>query len=153
MTLTQLKYEGIELEGIDASNYVECSTYIKDKIIPETLRSAGWDSSSEKPIDSIMSYSKNSNIKQCVDQLVAKTPDSFAIVSYGIHIQKALSIIEIFKSTESGKPLHQFNKLDTFVEVKPGRNELLDRKVNVPILITIFSKQNIKTLTKFTKQS
>ena len=88
-----------------------------------------------------------------MDQLAAITADTFVLVAYGVHVQKALSIIEIFKTTENGKALHQFNKLDSFIEIKAGRNELLDRKVNLPILITLFTKQEVKSLNKFTKQS
>ncbi|CAH02196.1 ribonuclease P/MRP protein subunit POP6 [Kluyveromyces lactis] len=153
MASSKLKYNEIEVEGIDPSTYVECSTYIKEKIIPETLRSAGWNNASETSVGAIISYSKNSNIKQCVDQLAAITADTFVLVAYGVHVQKALSIIEIFKTTENGKALHQFNKLDSFIEIKAGRNELLDRKVNLPILITLFTKQEVKSLNKFTKQS
>lgn len=148
---------------VDPSNHSDVTAYISNVILPDTLRNCGMSESttpltgnSSKSVDiTYVTFSKNSNIKQSVDSLVKKAGmnNDIVVVSYGMHIQKTLSIIEIFKSTDAGKKLHQFNRLDSFVEVKPGRNELLDHKVNIPILITAFTIEDVKNLSGFTKQS
>lgn len=144
---------------VDPSNHSDVTAYISNVILPDTLRNCGMSESttpltgnSSKSVDiTYATFSKNSNIKQSVDSLVKKAGmnNDIVVVSYGMHI----SIIEIFKSTDAGKKLHQFNRLDSFVEVKPGRNELLDHKVNIPILITAFTIEDVKNLSGFTKQS
>ena len=109
--------------------------------------------------------SKNDNIKQSVNKLnkqIDADNESFekqralCIYSYGPHIQKMLSILEIFKKSYSNndKKLYQWNKLTSFDIIGEGRNELLEKRLKVPILVTLVSDSETMdlNLNLFSKQ-
>lgn len=148
----KLLYKDEEIK-VDGNSYVECSTFIKQIIIPSITK----DVELLKDLQDleVVSYSKNASIKESVDALLQKikTKPAVIVVSFGPHIQKMLTIVEILKGLKLDFKLHQFNKLDLLVNVLPGRNELLDKRSNIPILIILFSRGDIKQISGFSKQS
>ncbi|QLG70904.1 hypothetical protein HG535_0A08500 [Zygotorulaspora mrakii] len=107
---------------------------------------------------------KNDNIKQTIDKLQKDNlkEEIQCFYSYGIHLQKMLSVIEIYKRVvkNSSTKLEQYNKLTNFVAIEEGRNVLLEKKTRIPVLIVFISAEQNKTLErdlliqkKFTKQT
>lgn len=149
----KLLYLNRETE-LEASNYSACIEFIRQRlvsVVEEDVRKVN----DSKPIH-VTSFSKNANIKDSVERLLklCDKDTDLLLVTYGPHVQKTLSIIEIFKSSITDKKsLHQFNKLDTLTSIKPGRNELLDSRVNVPILTVLFTHADKNVISGFTKQS
>ena len=66
---------------------------------------------------------------------------SICCYAYGSHLQKLLTVIEIYKQ-KSDKSIVQFNKLQSFTVIKEKHgNELLDQKLIVPIMIIVLSSE------------
>lgn len=130
--LPRVRYDGIDAP-IDLGDQESTMKYIHDHIISSCIEGIG---------DGIISYrkvTKNDNIKQTIDKLESVESQYICLYSYGPHIQKMLSIVEIFKRILLGKAssLRQWNKLTCFVLTTEGRNELLEKQTKVPILITV----------------
>ncbi|CCC66759.1 hypothetical protein NCAS_0A02010 [Naumovozyma castellii] len=89
---------------------------------------------------------KNANIKHTVDKLqglLESTEGFVCLEAHGPHLQKMLSILEItkkvIKEKDTSTTIHQWNRMLSFQSIQPGRNELLERKINIPILICFIS--------------
>ncbi|KAL3232516.1 Ribonucleases P/MRP protein subunit POP6 [Nakaseomyces bracarensis] len=119
-------YNGLDTQ-LSLDNYSQCFDFIKAQIIPNIL-------SGNVIVEKI---TKNDKISNRVSRLetVLKEKRIIVVVSYGDHIQKMASIVEITKSKFEG--VDQWNKLLSFQQIRPGKNELLEKAVRVPILITV----------------
>ncbi|KOG99529.1 ribonuclease P/MRP protein subunit POP6 [Saccharomyces eubayanus] len=154
-------YYGESNTNLDISSYTQCLLFLQESIIPPLT-----NNSDNGTLIQYHGISKNDNIKQSIDKLSKQITASavnleqqqhvLCVFSYGPHIQKMLSILEIFRKsyTKDHESLHQWNKLTSFDVIKEGRNELLEKKLKVPILITFVSGSNAMGLDLhgFTKQ-
>lgn len=133
----KVEYED-KVAQIELANQSQCMQFIKDVVIPSLFN----DSGNLLNEVSYRKVTKNDNIQQTIEKLEKASSQLLCIYSYGTHIQKMLSILEIFKKVMKKDPngtdeLHQWNKLTSFVCTREGRNELLERRTRVPILITL----------------
>ncbi|CAL9728918.1 ribonucleases P/MRP protein subunit Pop6p [Monosporozyma unispora] len=122
---------------LDLNNQTKSYKYIQDIIIPNLL----IDDNKLLACIKYFKVTKNDKIKSTLDNLQKHQQDGIiCLFGYGPHLQKLLSIIELYKSKIlQDKPFKQYNKLTSFDVVSQGRNELLDKKVKVPILITFIT--------------
>ena len=145
---------------LDISSSTQCLRFLKETVIP-SLANNGNNSTSIQ----YHGISKNDNIKKSVNKLDKQIniadrslglQQVVCIFSYGPHIQKMLSILEIFKKgyIKSNKKIYQWNKLTSFDIKREGRNELQEERLKVPILVTLVSDSEIIDLNlhSFTKQ-
>lgn len=132
----QLYYQNAPTD-LKLSDTALCFKYIGDKVVPSLL----------DEIDTEQCYirylSKSTKIPDYVEDLVSQftAGKTLVLYSYGSHVQRAVTLIELVKKQLAGETfdlLHS-NKLSCFVNVVPGRNELLERKINVPILVAVMS--------------
>lgn len=154
-------FEGIKTD-LNIENTAECSDYIRDKIVLKLFKRNLLEDSNV----CVKHLNKNSNIKKSVSELqtsFSAKKKTLVICSYGMHIQKMLSILEIFKASltqekdkkeeKASSCFQQHNKLACFTLVTVGRNELLDKKTSVPILVTVIaSPENELDLEGFNQQ-
>ncbi|QLQ81581.1 hypothetical protein HG537_0F03420 [Torulaspora globosa] len=129
--LPRIQYDGLDA-GIDLGDQESSMKYIYDNIISNCIEG------SDNIGDGIILYrkiTKNDNIKQTIDKLENTDCQYTCLYSYGPHIQKMLSIVEIFKRKVSC--VKQWNKLTCFIVTKEGPNELIEKHTRVPILITV----------------
>ncbi|SCU80527.1 LAMI_0B02784g1_1 [Lachancea mirantina] len=139
---------------------VKCFKYIEKEVLRSLV--------SEKLLaESYVKYvSKNTQIKDFVAELQQRCTDShqsILLYSYGAHVQKAVTVVEIFKKemrrgdaddapAQKGG-IKQYNALSCFVNVVQGRNELLERKLNIPVLIVaLVPSEREFSFPKFTPQ-
>ncbi|CCF58976.1 hypothetical protein KAFR_0F03800 [Kazachstania africana CBS 2517] len=129
-------YNGAET-SLDLSSISETLTFIEQVVIPNIFQN-----DQENLLRSVkfLKVSKNDSIKSSVDKLQSFTfhKDTVCLYSYGPHIQKLLSIVEIAKSTIDTN-CKQWNKLTNFELSQEGRNELLEKRTIVPILIAFLT--------------
>ena len=180
MTKHEVLFNG-QSTGLDLTSAQQVLKYIKDKVIPSVLGSQAVgdvEAATDKtPLDTMeyVKITKNDSIERLVGKLRTIDVSSTAIClySYGPHIQKMLSSIEIYKNTmqsrkskaksatDNVEPV-QWNKLLRFQVITQGRNELLEKKVMVPIMITIIAPSGSTSVLEalrnqnlggFTKQS
>lgn len=89
---------------------------------------------------------KNDNIKKSIDKLITRMEikKQIIIMSSGASIQKQISIIEILKKKLNSLNLKykQYNKLDKF-EIINSKNELLNKKLNVPVFYCLIKIDNL----------
>ncbi|QLL33971.1 hypothetical protein HG536_0F02960 [Torulaspora globosa] len=133
--LPRVQYDGKDAR-IDPADQESTMKYIYDHIISSCIQGP------EVIGDGIISYrkvTKNDNIKQTIDKLENTDCQYICLYSYGQHIQKMLSVVEIFKRILLGKTssVKQWNRLTCFILTKEGRNELLEKQTRIPILITV----------------
>lgn len=144
--------------GLQASQTKACFEYVRKHVLP---RSIDFE---QLPSHHVRYLSKNSSIRDYVDELSVcfKTKEQNLILySFGAHIQKALTIVEILKKSlskgqEEGADgaYKQFNRLDRFVNVVPGRNELLEKKISIPILTIVLAHPGVvEDIKGFSRQS
>lgn len=90
---------------------------------------------------SFFKINKNNKIKITIDNIAKFDNDNLVcLFAYGPHLQKLLSVVELYKSKIiSSKEFRQWNKLTSFDVQSEGRNELLEKKVKVPIMITFIT--------------
>lgn len=107
--------------GVSLDNYSQCFEYIKTIL----------------PFDgiSVEKVTKNDKISSKVTKLRDALTErhSVVVISYGDHVQKMASVVEIAKNGVDN--VDQYNKLLSFEWIRPGKNELLEQKVRVPILV------------------
>lgn len=117
-------YNGLDT-GLSLDSCPQCIEYIKT-LLPDL----------DTPIEKV---SKNDKISSRVNKIrgILKDNKSVAVVAYGVHVQKMASIVEITKKDIDS--VDQYNKLLSFEWIRPGKNELLDRKSRVPILVSLLS--------------
>ncbi|SMN22480.1 similar to Saccharomyces cerevisiae YGR030C POP6 Subunit of both RNase MRP and nuclear RNase P [Maudiozyma saulgeensis] len=132
-------YKGSDIP-VELNSTSATLNFIQEHIVPDLLRDD--PTLTEKII--FNKISKNSNIERTVDILCQKDSvnNFICIYSYGPHLQKLLSIVEIFKKVKSDTSdvkINQWNKMAMFKTVEEGRNELLEKKTIVPILITFIT--------------
>ncbi|CEP63678.1 ribonuclease P/MRP protein subunit POP6 LALA0_S08e08108g [Lachancea lanzarotensis] len=128
-------YRNIET-GLKIAQSVDCNAFIRDKIVPTVI--ADREIAIEKC--HVRYATKNTKTEEYVSELTEQLRQGKSVVlfAYGPHIQRGVTILELVKTRWDAKePLEQQNTLDRFVNVVPGRNELLDRKLNVPILVSV----------------
>lgn len=144
----------VQYKGNDVPVQIDSITgtlnYIQEHILPEIFKDD--TTITDKLIYS--KISKNSNIEKTVTSLCNKDIDDkfICLYSYGSNTQKMLSIIEIFKKVKSekdSKQIRQWNKMITFKNIEEGRNELLEKKTIVPILITLMTTSDSLTSSIF----
>lgn len=133
----KVEYED-KVVQIELANQSQSMQFIKDVVIPSLLNESHG-------VLNELTYrkvTKNDSIQQAIEKLEKVSSQFLCIYSYGAHIQKMLSILEIFKKVMKKDPngtgeLHQWNKLTSFVCTQQGRNELLEKRTRVPILISL----------------
>lgn len=144
-----VQYKGNDIP-IQIDSIAGTLNYIQEHILPEMFKD-------DPTITGKLIYSKiskNSNIEKTVTSLCNKDIDDkfICLYSYGPNTQKMLSIIEIFKKVKSekdSKQIRQWNKMITFKNIEEGRNELLEKKTIVPILITLMTTSDSLTSSIF----
>ncbi|CAB4256777.1 similar to Saccharomyces cerevisiae YGR030C POP6 Subunit of both RNase MRP and nuclear RNase P [Maudiozyma barnettii] len=134
-----VQYKGADIP-VELSSTSNTLNFIQEHIIPDLLRD---DPTLQEKII-FNKISKNSSIEKVVDRLCQKDSENhfICIYSYGPHLQKLLSIVEIFKKVKTEKDnvkINQWTKMAMFKTVEEGRNELLEKKTIVPILITFIT--------------
>ncbi|CCE65262.1 hypothetical protein TPHA_0K01280 [Tetrapisispora phaffii CBS 4417] len=136
-------------------NHTQTLQYIQDAVIPNMLGPL------DVSIDHYLKVNKNNNIKKSVRRTLRSLSDSastLCIYSYGKHIQKLLSILQITSARlPKGTKLQQWNKLSSFTQIKHKHgNELIDDKITIPIFITVVTTGDAQLdplySAKFTKQ-
>ncbi|SCU83350.1 LADA_0C10902g1_1 [Lachancea dasiensis] len=123
--------------GLKTSQTAECCAFIRDKCLPAVIPQPNSG-------QLFIKYAtKNTNTEEYVTEMVQQLllNNTVVVYAYGPHIQRAITILELVKARAEIKKAHQTNSLDRFVNVVPGRNELLDRKINVPILIAVLGQE------------
>lgn len=138
-----VQYNG-QLAPIDLTHQFQCMEYIQNHVIPSCM-----DGTIEIGTISYRKITKNDNIKETIDKLETLDTPYVCLYSYGPHIQKLLSIVEILKKVLLEKQVdtpRQWNKLTCFNLTTEGRNELLEKHTRVPILITMIEIPNKKPL-------
>ena len=128
-----------EETNLDLSKQVETSNFIKDKIIEDLVAFLG-DEEIANNID-YQKITKNCNIHQVVERLKKTSHKWLCIYGYGEHLQKMISIIEIYKQKQE-KQCRQWNRLFSFQSIETGRNELLEKRKKIPILISFITYGN-----------
>lgn len=134
LTMSKVLYLNKPVQ-LDIGNQVDCFQFIKTTVLDDTLKS---DSVRES-----FKVTKNDNIKKSIDKLMRLLgpTSSICCYAYGSHLQKLLTVIEIYKQ-KSDKSIVQFNKLQSFTVIKEKHgNELLDQKLIVPIMIIVLSSE------------
>lgn len=144
-----VQYKGNDIP-VQIDSITDTLNYIQEHILPEIFKDD--PSITEKVI--YTKISKNSNIEKTVTALYNKDIDDkfICLYSYGSNTQKMLSIIEILKKVKSekdSKQTRQWNKMITFRNIEEGRNELLEKKTIVPILITLITTSDTLTSSIF----
>ncbi|SCU78970.1 LAME_0A06656g1_1 [Lachancea meyersii CBS 8951] len=123
--------------GLRIAQTAECNAFIRDKIVPTAI--------SNRDIEKchICYATKNTKTEEFVSELLNQLQQEKCLVlfAYGPHIQRAVTILELVKTRAGTETLQQTNTLERFVNVVPGRNELLDRKLNVPILVAVICRK------------
>lgn len=144
--------------GLHLPSQSQCLQFVQDHVVPDMLNSPVDD----VPEISFRKVTKNDNIKQAVEKLNNDSSPVTCIFAYGPHIQKMLSILEICKKATEKQDrgeLHQWNRLTCFVVIQEGRNDLVESRKRVPILVSIITKtaeaasQLQLEMKGFTKQS
>ncbi|CAL9734118.1 ribonucleases P/MRP protein subunit Pop6p [Monosporozyma servazzii] len=122
---------------LDLTNQVQSYKYIQEIIIPNLL----VDDNKLLTCIKYFKVTKNDKIKSILENLQKHQQTGLiCLYGYGPHLQKLLSIIELYKTKIlDNTPFKQYNKLTSFDVISQGRNELLDRKTKVPILISFFT--------------
>lgn len=123
-----ISYMG-EKHDIDINSQVQCNEVISQYITTKILTSDMVQKFT------MLKISKNHNIKDKVETLLKNELKNYCLFAYGPHIQKLLSVVEIFKSRQPDIKWKQYNKIQNFDIVKNGPNELIDKKISIPILI------------------
>lgn len=125
-------YFNSQLINVDLKDQSSTNKYIQEVLIRNFINS------DPDLFDEIIfrKVTKNDKINEAVNKLSSFIDQKkvYCLYSYGPHIQKMISIIEIFKRSQDIN-LTQWNKLANFELVEQGRNELLSKKTKVPILI------------------
>lgn len=120
---------------IDLSDQVNSYKYMKNIIIPNQLLDDAKLLSKIK----YFKITKNDKIKNLLENLKKHQNDEITcIFAYGQHLQKALSVVELYKTKillPDKVMFKQWNKLLSFDVISQGKNELLDKKIKVPILL------------------
>lgn len=144
--------------SLQLPNYSECLKFIQERVVPDMLAGS--------IIDNEISYrkvTKNDSIRRVVEKLQSESTPTMCVFSYGPHIQKMLSILEIYKKTiykDKNVKLHQWNKLNWFINKVESHNELIHTRKRVPILVVFIIRGDEQVAPKvqleskgFTKQS
>ncbi|AQZ13068.1 POP6 (YGR030C) [Zygosaccharomyces parabailii] len=124
--------------GLHLPSQSQCMQFVQEHVVPDMLKMT--DGSPEM---SFRRVTKNDNIKQAVERLYNDSSPVTCIFAYGPHIQKMLSILEICKKAlaeQNQGELHQWNRLACFVLIEEGRNDLVECRRRVPILVSIVTK-------------
>lgn len=127
------------LTELNLDNQVECYKYIRDVIIHNLLNDEPGFLSNIK----FFKITRNDKIKSVLENIQKHQEGNLiCLFGYGPHLQKQLSIAELYKSkilSDKSTPFKQWNKLLAFDVVSQGRNELLDKRIKVPILLIFFT--------------
>ncbi|CAR25967.1 hypothetical protein ZYGR_0A05380 [Zygosaccharomyces rouxii] len=127
--------------GLQLPNYSECLKFIEDHVVPDMLAGSMMDSKI-----SYRKVTKNDSIRRVVEKLQAESTPITCVFSYGPHIQKMLSILEIYKKViykeDKTVKLHQWNKLNWFINKVETHNELIHTRKRVPILLVIIIRED-----------
>lgn len=156
----KVEFDGEETQ-LDLADQAGCMQFIRDQVIPGCI-----DNCQDLEGDALAfrKITKNDSIQQTLEKLEAGKARFQCLYSYGPHIHKLLSVVEIFKKMESNKTgekalPRQWNKLSCFVSVQQGRNELLEKRTRVPILIVVIERPSSSSgesrdlpLKRFTQQ-
>lgn len=145
--------------GLQLSNYSGCLKFIQEHVVPDML--TGWIPNHEV---SYRKVTKNDSIRRMIDKLQSESTPTICVFSYGPHIQKMLSILEIYTKTmykeNKSVKLQQWNKLNWFVNKVESCNELIHTRRRVPILVVIIRRDDDEQASKvqleskgFTRQS
>ncbi|AMD21843.1 HFL013Wp [Eremothecium sinecaudum] len=145
-----LLYNELKLDAT-LSNTEECFNSIRDIIITKLILN-------EVDPDNCIQVQKKSQIQPLVSHITQKLTHEqkpILLYSYGQHIHRQISVLEVVKTKlrEQQFNFHQYNNLSCLVQISQGRNELLQKKINIPVmLIIIASKELIMSLEGFQKQ-
>ncbi|SCU77424.1 LAFA_0A01662g1_1 [Lachancea sp. 'fantastica'] len=124
--------------GLKIAQTVDCNAFIRDKVVPSVIADRNVEQCH------VRYATKNTKTQEYVAELTEQLKEGKCVVlfAYGPHVQRAVTILELLKTRWDEKTtLTQQNSLERFVNVVPGRNELLDRKLNVPILVSVVEKR------------
>lgn len=145
----------IEFNGEDAqlnlADQIQCMQFIRDRVIPGCIENS---QSLEDRVIVFRKITKNDSIQQSLERLESSDSRFVCLYAYGPHVRKLLSVVELLKKilskkmNENGQP-RQWNKLSCFMSVQLGRNELLEKRTRVPILISVIEKSPEASETKF----
>lgn len=139
---------------IDLLDQVNSYKYIKEVIIPNQL----LDDTELLSKIKYFKITKNDKIKNLLENLKKHQNDGIiCMFAYGQHLQKILSVVELYKTKillAEKTEFKQWNKLLSFDVISQVKNELLDKKIKVPILLIFITTNkeyfNLKTFTNET---
>lgn len=125
--------------GLQLPNYSECLKFIREHVVPDMVAGSITDNET-----GYYKVTKNDSIRRMVEKLQLESTPTVCVFSYGAHIQKMLSILEIYKKTinkeKKDVKIHQWNKLNWFVNKVESRNELIHSSKRVPILVVVITR-------------
>lgn len=134
-TVPRLEFDNEALDA-DLNDQIGSMNLIEKQVIPRLLGQSTWLNASNIKYRKI---TKNDNIKQTIHKLEKGDlkEEIQCIYSYGNHLQKMLSVIEIYKKVLEAKSIkcQQYNRITCFTSVQEGRNLLLEKKIRVPIMV------------------
>lgn len=134
-TVPRLEFDNEALDA-DLNDQIGSMNLIEKQVIPRLLGQSTWLNASNIKYRKI---TKNDNIKQTIHKLEKcdLKQEIQCIYSYGNHLQKMLSVIEIYKKVLEAKSIkcQQYNRITCFTSVQEGRNLLLEKKIRVPIMV------------------
>lgn len=125
-------------------NYSQCLKFIQEHVVPDMLAGSNINGNEI----TYRKITKNDNIRETVDKLQSDPLPVTCIFTYGPHIQKMLSILEIYKKviyensddSRSNIKIHQWNKLSWFTNKVDSKNELIQTCKRIPIMLTVVIK-------------
>ncbi|AGO13508.1 AaceriACL177Wp [[Ashbya] aceris (nom. inval.)] len=119
-----------------------CFNYIRNELLDHVLDAGKRGLFNDE--DTCMQVSKATHVENVVQratQSIADNGRAVLLYSYGQHVQRMLGAVEILKAKLQDQKIgyEQFNHLSCLVHVGPGRNELLETRVNIPVLLVVLA--------------
>ncbi|AET40548.1 ribonuclease P/MRP protein subunit POP6 Ecym_6160 [Eremothecium cymbalariae DBVPG len=134
-----------------------CFAYIKAKII-DCLLLEVHGQRDRFAVDAYAQIGSQDQVQTVVRRLLVKLAEKkqpVLMYSYGKHVQRLLSTVETLKKQLCDRefPFEQFNHMSCFVHVRVGRNELLEQRINIPVLVVVIAPEGeFFSMSNFQKQ-
>ncbi|AAS51051.1 ACL177Wp [Eremothecium gossypii ATCC 10895] len=149
-----MQYQGEEIDAqLDVPE--SCFNYIRNELLNHVLDADKRALFNNE--ETCIQISKATHVEVGVQRAMQSIAENRAVLlySYGQHVQRQLGAVEILKATLQERKIgyEQFNHLSCLAHVGPGRNELLETRVNIPVLLVIVAPAgSLTSLAGFQRQ-